>query len=195
MRDDDDGELPAADVPDFRKAGKSEAFRAAAGALAEAAGAKANARTIPGAFCYTVANKRAKDLIARQQAALLKKGAYLVRMAGCESSPKNSVLALLPTRRWEDVVALAEVSGVNYDVGSKDVIRALKRVEKKNPFVITAVGAELLIGRFRGPVKDAAGLAKVLAKLAPDVVSQGTETVAALARDLAKKRELFLWWD
>ena len=61
------------------------------------------------------------------------------------------------------------------------MIRAVRRVAKGNPFVITAIGAEVVGGRFVGAVKDAAGLAKAIHKLAPDVVSQGTETVAALA--------------
>ena len=54
-----------------------------------------------------------------------------------------------------------------------------------------------MAGWFRRPLSraDAAVLARRMYRFCPDIVDQGTGTVAALAKELEQTNELFLWWD
>ena len=57
------------------------------------------------------------------------------------------------------------------------------------------MGFDWVEGRFRSAIRDADALARRFYAFCPDIVEQGTETVAALARELSESQRLYCWWD
>jgi len=86
-------------------------------------------------------------------------------------------------------------NGGNYDVSNDDVIQWLQELEEEQPFVLTGADGATVEGRFTSPIEDPADLAERMCDFCPDIVAQGTETVEALAEDLATSNRLFFWWD
>ncbi len=74
-------------------------------------------------------------------------------------------------------------------------IAGLRTLERDHPFVVTGMGFDWVEGRFRSAMGDADALARRFYAFCPDIVEQGTETVAALARELAESQRLYCWWD
>ncbi len=64
-----------------------------------------------------------------------------------------------------------------------------------HPFVLTGMGFDWVEGRFRSAIGDADALARRFYAFCPDIVERGTETVAALARELSESQRLYCWWD
>ncbi|MGH7568769.1 MAG: DUF4253 domain-containing protein [Gemmatimonadales bacterium] len=73
----------------------------------------------------------------------------------------------------------------------------LRALERDHPFVLTGIGFDWVAGRFLGEIPEAAAtaLARRFQAFCPDIVEQGTGSVAALARGLRTTRQLYCWWD
>ena len=121
-------------------------------------------------------------------------GFFLFRST-TSGSDGNHMLILLPTSDSYVAVRGMQTSGANYDLMPSDIIRWLKALEKRQPFILSGIGHDFLEGRFTTELKDVNSLAKDIYKFCPDVVDQGTETVGRLAAALKRMRRLFLWWD
>lgn len=77
------------------------------------------------------------------------------------------------------------------------MIRWLKRLDRTHPFRLYGAGIDVIEGRFADAPhgQDAHTPARAMYRFDPDVVEQGTETVGALAQELERTGELYLWWD
>ena len=62
-------------------------------------------------------------------------------------------------------------------------------------FVVTGIGRDKVRGWFRGPVRDAASLARRFNDFCPDIVRQGTQSVGRLEVEIRESGCLFCWWD
>ena len=126
----------------------------------------------------------------------LEKGFYLFRSDqhfGIAGHPDR--VALFPRSDHYEILRLMGTNGRNYDIGPDSVIAWLRTLERDHPFVVTGMGFDWVEGRFRSVVGDADALARRFYAFCPDIVEQGTETVAALARELAESQRLYCWWD
>ena len=103
---------------------------------------------------------------------------------------------LLPTRDKYEAIRAAGSDGINYGIENAGVIRWLRRLDRTHPFVVFGAGIDFVEARFehapRG--RDARLLAQRMYRFDPDIVDQGTDTVAALAKEL-EGGYLYLWWD
>ena len=187
-------EVPMAKAPHLSKGLDLNAFIAAARQVEKWAGVRGRESGIGGVVEFEMPQKTAAKVIAEKQAELLKKGFYLVVSTERVTEGRPWTMWLVASDRWEDVIALARTNGSNYDIGSKKIIAELKAIEKTNRFVLTGAGADRVSGKFLGKVKDAEALAKRIAKLAPDVVNEGTETVKRLEELLKEDGRFQLWW-
>jgi hypothetical protein len=188
-------EVPMARVPDLGAAAQSKAFVDAITRVGRWTGAKPIASKIAGIVEFEVIGTRAQKLLTQRQGELLKKGIYLLVSRRGIAQDDAWTLWLVASPRWEDVVAAARTNGSNIDVGSRKIISQLKIIEKQNPFVVMGAGPDFVQGRFVGQVNDAAALAKRIAKLSPDIVSQGTDTIERLEELLVRDSQFMLWWD
>jgi len=57
------------------------------------------------------------------------------------------------------------------------------------------MGFDWVEGRFRDEIRDPDALARRFYAFCPDIVDQGTGSVAALARELRTSQALYCWWD
>jgi len=147
-------------------------------------------------FAVNVPPARAERLVAAAQPHFLEKGFYLFRseqhfgIAG-----HRDRVALFPRSDRDEILRLMGTNGWNYDIGPDSVIAWLRTLERDHPFVLTGIGFDWVEGRFRSAIGDADALARRFYAFCPDIVEQGTETVAALARELSQSQRLYCWWD
>lgn len=143
-----------------------------------------------------VEGSRAPGLVAAAQASFLARGFYLFRVAqhfGIRDVPDT--LALYPSGDRYAILRLIGTNGVNYDIGPDSIAAWLEALERDQPFVLTGIGFDWLEGWFTTPLADAGGLARRFDAFCPDIVTQGTGTVAALARELRRSSQWYCWWD
>lgn len=138
----------------------------------------------------------ADSLIAGAQRRFLERGFFLVRHEpnyGLNGRPDE--LALVPMWDQYRVVKLVGTNGANLDITNAQVISWLRALEQDTPFVLTGIGYDHVEGRFTSPVADPDAMAQRLYKFCPDVVDQGTGSVAELASELRRLKTFFCWWD
>ena len=139
---------------------------------------------------------RAEGLITAAQDSFLARGFYLFRVAehfGIKGHPDT--LALYPSRDGYALVRLMGTNGANYDIGPDSIVAWLEGLEREQPLVLTGIGFDWVAGRFTTPLADPDSLARRFNAFCPDIVTQGTGSVAALARELRRSGELYCWWD
>jgi len=147
-------------------------------------------------FAVSVPSARAEGLVAAAQPRFLEKGFYLFRAEQHFGIGRRSDrVALFPRGDRYEILRLMGTNGWNYNIGPDSVIAWLRALERDHPFFITGMGFDWVEGRFRTPIRDADALARRFYAFCPDIVDQGTETVAALARELVESQRLYCWWD
>ena len=181
------------------------AFPDAVRALEQLAGGKATPlvridsvgdAVVTEAFAVSVPPARAERLVATAQPRFFEKGFYLFRSEqhfGIAGHPDR--VALFPRSDRYEILRLMGTNGWNYGIGPDSVITWLRTLERDHPFVLTGMGFDWVEGRFRSAIGDADALARRFYAFCPDIVEQGTETVAALARELLESQRLYCWWD
>ena len=147
-------------------------------------------------FAVSVPSARAERLVAAAQPRFFEKGFYLFRSEHhFGSAGRGDRVALFPRSDRYEILRLMGTNGWNYGIGPDSIIAWLAALERDHPFVLTGMGFDWLEGRFRSAVNDADALARRVYAFCPDVVTQGTETVDALARELRESNQLYCWWD
>jgi uncharacterized protein DUF4253 len=145
-----------------------------------------------------VEGKRAEGLVAAAQDSFLARGFYLFRVVqNFGAGGRPDTLALYPSPDRYAILRLVGTNGANYQIGPDSIVAWLKALERDQPFVLTGIGFDWVGGRFTTPLTDpgALALAQRFNAFCPDIVTQGTETVAELARELERSGELYCWWD
>lgn len=147
-------------------------------------------------FAVSVPPARAEGLITATQQRFLEKGFYLFRSEqqfGIRERPDR--VALFPRRDPYEILRLMGTNGWNYNIGSDSIVAWPRDLERDQPFVLTGMGFDWLEGRFQTEIRDGDALARRFYAFCPDIVDQGTETVAALATELRQSKRLYCWWD
>jgi hypothetical protein len=188
-----------APVPRLQRAGRSPAFQATVEWLKQATGqTPVPCERLPGAAEVRLNRAQADELSLTNQAKLRQGGALLVRLAQCSLGNEAAPLrvALVPTPDKYRAIAALFPGAPNYDVGSQDVIRVLKAVEKLAPFNLLMVTHDAIEIRFRGRIDDPERVGRMLYAACPDLVDQGTLTFDRLLTALRRPDPtIFLWWD
>lgn len=86
-------------------------------------------------------------------------------------------------------------NGANFDVMNDDLVERLREWDARYGLVITGAGHDWMQADFVTPPADMAAFAHEVYEFCPDVVDQGTESVEALAAEMAKGGFVYLWWD
>lgn len=87
------------------------------------------------------------------------------------------------------------INGINYDIEHADVMQRLKKWDDLYGLRVYGAGMDWLQAEFDTPPRDWAAFAEEVYEFCPDVVDQGTGSVEALATELKKIRDIYLWWD
>jgi hypothetical protein len=94
-----------------------------------------------------------------------------------------------------DILKLARSDAVNYDMQTDDLIRKLREYHEAYGIDIWGAETDTIQFRLLKAPPDMKKFAEDLYKFCPDIVDQGTESVDALADEVRKSQEVFLWWD
>jgi len=186
--------IEIAGVPDFEARAKRPEFKAAVAEFTRQLGKPARGfGEFDGGAFFKMTKKKAEAIVEQEQEKWLAQSVFVFR-TGYNTPDDESYVGLLPTADKYDALAALETGGMN-EGGTADVIRRLKQIEKDDPFVLTFISEDTVEGEFNEKVKTPARVAKKIYAICSDIVTQGTGTVAALAKELQRSRRLFLWWD
>lgn len=177
--------------PDFSQAGGDPGYLQAVEELAALCGSPAFPLTdLPGCFRFHVRNRAVKT--EELQARFARHG-LVVSIQGYREPPET--LAIFPCGDFEPVIAAMGTNGANCGIGPGYIVDWLRELQAEVPFVLTCIMPDTLAGRFLVPIPDPKGMARKMFEFCPDLVEQGCQTVAALAKELKKSDQLFFWWD
>jgi len=143
-----------------------------------------------GAFRFHAHSKKNFDL-KKVNADFAARGCCVFSIDASEHNP----IVILPTADRYQAIAFMGTNGNNFGLGSADIVRWLKDLEKTHPFVLTGIGMDFLDGYFTRKIAKPAELARRMYEFCPDIVSQGVGDLPALTAALRRSRRLFFWWD
>jgi hypothetical protein len=147
-------------------------------------------------FAVSVPASRAEQLVAGAQPRFFERGFYLFRAEqNFGIQDRLDRVALFPRSDPYEILRLMGTNGWNYGIGPDSIVAWLRTLARDHSFTITGMGFDWVEGRFHSAIRDADTLARRFQALCPDIVEQGTETVEALARELAQSQRLYCWWD
>jgi hypothetical protein len=181
---------------DFGERAKSPEFRSAlemAKKLTKSSGEPVDLDNglLEGVRAFRIANnKAALDILEelRLKAAALEAFAFLSEGLGGTGA---IYLVLVPDSDYRKAIISFETP-VGQPVDCYDLNKWLKKLEEKEPFVITHIAPDLVRARFTGKLKDSKWVARQIHNICSDAIDS---PVPALAKHLEQSRELFLWWD
>ncbi len=182
--------FPDVEEPDFSREADSPGFRSAVAGIEALCGKKG--KRLPGAnggVSFAVSGAALREILEREHENYVSSGYYLFecRFEKC--------LGLLPTADKYQVMAAMRTSAPNFDMGTGEIIDALRKLEKCEPFLLDQIGHDFVGGKFKTAIQDSKKLAKRLHEFCPDMVDQGAGTVAAAAIELKRTGRFLLWWD
>jgi hypothetical protein len=94
-----------------------------------------------------------------------------------------------------DILRIRATNGTNYDIFNDSIIALVRHWHDALGFRLDGAGFDWLEGSFPSGNPNFDSLAVVVNAVCPDVVTQGTETVDALASEMRKSGTLYCWWD
>lgn len=143
---------------------------------------------------FSVESSVAERLLAGSHSAFRKAGIYLFRMErSFGMAGDKDRLGLLRASDRNAVLRRIGTSGA-HGVTTERIVAWLDELAKEEPFELTEIGADYVAGRFERTPKDAAGIARRSAEIAPDLVAGRASTLELLAHEIAANRTLYLIW-
>ena len=104
-------------------------------------------------------------------------------------------LAVLKGTDEFDIITWRQSNGCNYDIFADDIVKKLKTWKTLNDLVVFGVGEDWVQFKFKTLPQNMDTFASEVYKFCPDIVEQGTGTVAALKEEMQQDGIVFLWWD
>jgi hypothetical protein len=154
-----------------------------------------NEVTTPG-FEVPVRSRLAESFVTVSQPLFLRRGYFLFRSdQNFDLGGEPDRVAVVPYADQFEALRQVGTNGWNYDIGPDSVVGWLQGLARDEPFLITGLGYDWVSGRFIGPLRDAASLARRFYAFCPDIVDQGTGSAENLVRELRRRHALYCWWD
>jgi hypothetical protein len=94
-----------------------------------------------------------------------------------------------------DYLRMVYVAGPNYSITNEQVLEKYGKWRERYGLELIGANVDWLSASISKPPRNWKAFAAEVYEFSPDVVSQGTGTVAKLADEMRKVNELFLWWD
>jgi Domain of unknown function (DUF4253) len=181
--------------PELAKRARRPAFRLAVDAFAAEPGVRrVKVVGLPGAVGFRAEHALVEEHLAGWNERYRHRGAFVLRYEDSFGYGGGDAVLVLPTTDDLEAVDAAGTDGVNWDISHRQILDWLRDLMKTDPFVVTGAGLDFVEGRFVEPPANADALAEKMYRFCPDIVDQGTGTVAALADEL-ERGGLYLWWD
>ena len=140
-----------------------------------------------------VPESRVKEAVRTLQTAL--GGAHVVFRSEQNFGHGSDRVAVLRSSDRYDALRTMGTNGTNYDIHTDSIITRLRQWDRRYGLTLVGAGFDWVEVELRRVPADWMGLAREVFKFCPDVVEQGTLTVAALAAEMRRSRTIYLWWD
>jgi hypothetical protein len=166
----------------------------ASGPLGELHPLDSNGSELPArGVSFALPQRRVPGTIARLHERL---GAgYLVFQADRGYGITPDSIGIIASTDPFDILRVRSTDGINYDI-TNDSVLALARVwNDQFGLEFTGAAQDWFEARLMRPPADYLAFANALYAICPDIVDQGTNTVAALADEMRRTNVLFCWWD
>ncbi len=138
--------------------------------------------------------QKAVEIVKRLREQFAQKG-YCIYVSETNFGNSKDEVTILKTNDKYDVLRFEGTNGINYDIFVEDLISKLMVWDQKYNLKIVASGMDFFEAEYTTPPADIMQFAQEVYEFCPDVVDQGTETVEALANEMARSNTLYLWWD
>lgn len=142
---------------------------------------------------FPVAPEKHRQLL--QQVRTQLGGAYTVYRSAQNFGHRPDELTVLATPDPYDALLFEGTNGANHGHLVEDIIAHLRAMAVENPFELTDVSFDTVAGDFMKLPRDVEQLARTMYAFCPDIVDQGTKTVAALAESIEILYSFYYWWD
>ena len=108
---------------------------------------------------------------------------------------KPDMVAVIKSTDQFDILRIRQTNGFTDSVSTVTIIETLQRWHNRSPFVITGAGIDWVELEFVALPADLITFAREVYALCPDVLSQGSGSIEALAEEIGRTNTLFLWWE
>ncbi len=112
-----------------------------------------------------------------------------------EPKPHGVEIVVAEGRDQFDILRVAATDGTNYELGTEDLIKELKKWDREIGIDIWQAETDTIQIKLRSAPKDPLAFAKRVYKFCPDIVDQGVGSVKELAKVISREKAVFLWWD
>ena len=138
-----------------------------------------------GGYTFVVHHDKVDELLKEWQPKSIENGTYFFRLKNTfGNGDAKDTLIVLPTPDPYEAIAVINPKDPKKKVGSQMILDWLKELEKEEPFRLTGVGKDFVGVTFNDSIKNVETLAKKIYEISPDTVTEGFQTVDALAQDL-----------
>jgi hypothetical protein len=104
-------------------------------------------------------------------------------------------VSVLKTSDPLSVISAMGTNGNNYDITCEMVYARLREWDQRFGLIVLGCGGGWLEAQFKKQPADMLAFAKEVYEFCPDVVTQGANTVEALAAAMTRANAVSLWWD
>jgi hypothetical protein len=141
--------------------------------------------------------KKAQNIVERDGPELEKKGfaLFVTNMHFDKKMKPKHDLAVTKGYSADDLLALYQVSGPNYNITSDQVIAQIKKWEEHMTLRFVAFENDRFEAKITSMDYDVRRFAQENYDLCPDVIEQGYGDMEALIRGLSTEKLLWCWWD
>jgi len=143
---------------------------------------------------FSVRTKQADELISSFRAELRVKG-YLIFKSQKSYGSLPDIVTVIKGKNSYDILKIQRTEAPNYRLDTNKIIKWLKEQQQLGTFVLTGAGPDWIEARFIKPPQNMKGFAKKVYAFAPDIRSQGPQTVDKLAERMKKTNGFDLMWD
>jgi Domain of unknown function (DUF4253) len=94
-----------------------------------------------------------------------------------------------------DYLDIARTNGNNYGIDHTKVVERYRKWDRKYGLNLVGAGPDWLEAEFTHSPANWNRFAQEVYEFCPDVVTQGTESVSELAKEMKESNTVYLWWD
>jgi hypothetical protein len=154
-----------------------------------------NRRHHPG-FLFNSANTQTDNIVSALYHPFKNKGYTIFTLDpnfGFDRKP--DIVAVLKSTDKYEILRQVQTDGMNWEIDNDSLINIIKKFDKNYSLELVGAGDDWCEFTINNDVKDWMKLAKEAYKVCPDIVEQGTQTVAKLAEEMKRTKKLYFWWD
>ncbi len=147
-------------------------------------------------FLFNSLNGQTENIITSLNKPLKDKGYTIFTLDenfGIENKP--DIVAVLHCLDKYQILRQVQTNGINREIDNDSLITIIKKFDDKYSLELVGAGDDWCEFKINNDVKNWMALAKEAYKVCPDIVDQGSRTVAKLADEMKRTKKLYFWWD